>query len=258
MTGPGIPISSARYFPAIFVPLAFEIRYAFNAFEGPIMNDTITAITPDPKVAGRSTIAVDGRPVATLPVEIIEQFGLMVGSAIALRRDDIMQEDAVLRAHDRGLRLLAVRAHSADELERKLVRTGEAKDVAKAAVTRLHAAGFLDDADYAQQFVRLKTAGAGLGVHRLRQELSRRGIERSVASKAIDEVLAADGDAEADTALRGARKKFREVRDAAPDVQKRRLYAYLARRGFSHSVISNALSQLLAGIASEKFDEETM
>ena len=88
---------------------------------------------------------------------------------------------------ERALRHLARRDHSRTELARKLAAHGSADEI-EAVITRMGELGLQSDTRYAQAFVRSKAAR--FGAARLRNELSRRGVEREL----IDEAIAGECD----------------------------------------------------------------
>ena len=91
--------------------------------------------------------------------------------------------------------------------------------------------------------MRSKSAGAGLARFRLKQELGRQGVDRAIADEAIAEVFEEESVDEVATATALAAKRVRSLRGADAQSQRRRLYAFLARRGYSPSVISTAIEQ---------------
>jgi regulatory protein len=137
-----------------------------------------------------------------------------------------------------------------DELKRLLLRKGEPAADVDAALERLTRAGLLDDANYARQLARTKALGAGMSRRRIQQELTRRGVARDVSSEAIADVFDAEGVNEAAAIERLARKKLRTLTQLDLPTQKRRLYAFLARRGYDSDDISNVLRRILDGDAS--------
>ncbi len=192
----------------------------------------ITAIIPSARKAGRFDLLVDGRHEATLSLETIERLALAVGRAYDELRDSVQREAALLATYDRALNLLALRARSSRELRRQLVRKGEPADQVDAAIARLQAAGFLDDGAFARQFARSKAVGSGMSRRRIQQELGRRGVARQVGDDAIADVFEEEQlDARA-VVEQAARKKLRSLENLDAVTRKRRLYAFLARRGY--------------------------
>jgi regulatory protein len=146
--------------------------------------------------------------------------------------------------YDRALDLLEARARGVEELRRLLVRKGEPPADVDDAIERLRASGLLDDASFARQLTRSKALGAGLSRRRIQQELTRRGVARDIGAEAIDDVFADEGVDEAATLERVARKKLRTLARLDPEARRRRLYAFLARRGFEADEIARVLRGL--------------
>lgn len=208
---------------------------------------TVTAITPSVKREGRFDVQVNGTLVATLTLDAVERLRLQVGApfsdpiATAVEREVQAQ-----RTMDRALNMLAFRARSIRELRRGLVKKGEPEDQVDAAIERLVSAGLLNDEDYARGYVRAKVAGPGFSRRRLRGELYRRGVARDVADQAINEVFESEETDEAAIIERVAVKKARSLEKLDPDTRRRRLYAFLARRGYELDDIRQIMTKVLA------------
>ncbi|MFI5241699.1 MAG: regulatory protein RecX [Gemmatimonadales bacterium] len=205
----------------------------------------VSAITPSARHQGRFEVLVDGDPIATLSLDAIERLALHTGmpwtESIAGRA---AAEEAVLHAFDRAANMLAARPRATRDLERLLVRKGEPAAHVAAAVHRLTAMGALDDARFARQFIRSKIASAGLSRRRLQSELWRRGIARDVVDAALTDVLAEDEVDEDAQLEQVAARKLRTLRSLDPATGRRRLYAFLARRGYDSSAIRRVLDKL--------------
>ncbi|HEX5581548.1 MAG TPA: regulatory protein RecX [Gemmatimonadaceae bacterium] len=202
----------------------------------------ITGLAESGRREGRYVVQVDGSPAATVSVEAIARLGLAVGLALdepALAR--LQEEDAVLAAYDRALGLLAARDRSSTELRRRLVQKGIESGPAEAAVARLVEQGVVDDARYARALTRARALGAGASRRRIAQELSRRGVDRTVADEAVNEVWSEEEVDQREAAERLARKRLGTMGKLDPQTQRRRLYAYLARRGYDADEIRHAM-----------------
>jgi regulatory protein len=124
-------------------------------------------------------------------------------------------------AFDAALRLLGQRAHSRRELGAKLARRGYQPADVEDALKRAAAAGYLDDARYAQALVARRSSRRGAAV--IAAELRLKGVDRELADAALSDLGGAEQLA---TARRLA------VRLAASEPDRRKLAAKLLRRGF--------------------------
>jgi regulatory protein len=207
----------------------------------------ITAITASARHAGRFEILVDGKVIANLSVDGIERLGIRIGAPFSEPlANRVAIEAAALHTFDRALAMLAARPRAARDLERVLVRKGEPSEHVATAIQRLITMGILDDARFARQFIRAKISGAGLSRRRLQSELWRRGVARDVIDAALAEVMAEDEVDEDAQIVEVAARKLRTLRSADPAVARRRLYAFLARRGYDSSAIRRVIDSLPA------------
>ena len=207
----------------------------------------VTAITASPRRNGRFDVVVDGAFAATLSLEAIERLRIAVGANVDERLAAALEREAsIVATYDRALNMIALRARSTSELRRMLLRKGEPAENVDVAIERLVRAGFLDDGSFAKQFTRAKAVGGGLSRRRVQQELSRRGVAREVANAAIDEVFAEEHVDEEGTLERVARKKLKSLTRLDAAVQRRRLYAFLARRGYDSDDISRTLRSVMS------------
>jgi len=218
--------------------------------------DVISAILPAARPAGRFAVMVDGREMAILSLEAIERLQLAVGRSVAGLGDAIQLEAARLRTYDRALNLLAFRARSSTELARSLTRKGEEPATIEWALARLREQGLLDDAAFARAFTRARVVGGKQSRRRVEQELTRRGVPRPVGSEAIDAVLEEEGVDQRAIVVDAARKKLRSLAGLDPAVRRRRLYAYLARRGYELDDIREVMATLGPGAGTDDVEDD--
>jgi regulatory protein len=215
---------------------------------------TITAITPSVRPEGRFAIEVDGARVAVVGLETIERLALRTGAPFDPVRADVERDAAILHVQDRALNMLAARGRASKELRRLLVRKGEAPELVDIVVERLQRAGFLDDEAYARAVARAKAVGQGHSRRRVGQELFRRGVDREVADAAIADTFEEEAVDEESLVERAARKKARSLAGLEPAVRDRRLYAFLARRGFDGDAIRRAMKTVTGEFADAALD----
>ena len=201
----------------------------------------ISAIVPTPRHPGRFDILFDAAATITLSLDVIERLGLRVGRDVGGLEERIAAEAAQLAVFDRALNMLAFRARSSAELARALVRKGAARPDADRAITLLQEQGLLDDGAFAQAFTRAKVLGANQSRRRVQQELARKGVARDVSDAAITAVFEDEGVDQRALVEAAARKKLRTLATLEPVVRRRRLYAFLARRGYDGDDIRRAM-----------------
>lgn len=147
-------------------------------------------------------------------------------------------------ALDAGLRLLGRRAHSRQELWRKLLRRGYQEDEVHGALVRLAELGYVNDAAFADGHIRRRSRS--LGPLALSAELSARGVARETADRAVAGLTpAAQLAAAVGLAQRLAGRKvaasYRELLDSVGPK--------LLRRGFSMGIAREACRAVWTGTA---------
>jgi len=148
-------------------------------------------------------------------------------------------------AYDRAVAMLAARSYGTSELRRQLLLKGCAASEVADAIARLAAAGYLDDAAYAKLVVRSKLLNGGMSPRRLRAELHRRGVDPDTAERAIRDVVQDESIDLAAVLDQLARRKARTLAGHDDMTRRRRLYAFLARRGYDRDDILRVLEGAL-------------
>lgn len=149
------------------------------------------------------------------------------------------------RKHGRQyvLRLLAIRDCTEAELKEKLRKKGFNEEVITCVITEMQQLGYVDDTRYAMHFAKVRATYDKLGPGRILLELKKRGIPKDLAETATRSVFP-EGEEEANAFDLATRWIARNCTDEK-DKSKRRLYGYLARRGFTPNVIMDTLSKVL-------------
>ncbi len=204
----------------------------------------LTGLAPDPRRPDYRLVEVDRGRFASLPAAALAGLDLAVGREIGPRVLERLQELADLEAaHRAALRALARRAHARFDLRRRLLQRQHPAAAVDGALDRLTAAGLLDDLRFAIDYAAAK-ARRGRGPARLVRDLQAQGIERRVAEDAVRSSLASEGVDPADAVRALAAKRARQLAGLPPAVRKRRLVAFLARRGFGGAEVRTLVETL--------------
>jgi len=205
---------------------------------------TLTALAPDPRQPGYRLVEVDRGRFASLPVAALEPLRLEVGSALAPAVLDRLRELADIEAAERAaLRALARRAHTRLDLQRRLVRKQHPPAAVDAALERLASRGLLDDRRFAEQYAALR-ATRGKGPARLLGDLVAQGVDRRTAEHAVRRALEEEGIDPGVEARAVATKRARQLAGLPVPVRKRRLLAFLVRRGYAGVPLRELVQEL--------------
>jgi len=137
---------------------------------------------------------------------------------------------------------LARRGMSAEEMSAYLLSRDFENGEVELECERLLRVGLLDDLALAQTLVRTLTDRKGLGRGSIVAELRRRKIDTSSIEEALEELEAGD---ELERAIAIAQKRAPQLRSLDAVTARRRLGAFLQRKGYSGSVISTAVARAL-------------
>jgi regulatory protein len=142
-------------------------------------------------------------------------------------------EDPVQHAKDICLRLLTARPRTKVELAQALARKGVEEDVATGVLERLDQVGLIDDAAFADVWVRSRHNLQGLSRRALAMELRRKGVDDESAEEALSTV---DPDAEEERARQLVRKRLRSLTSDDETAKIRKLVGMLARKGYAQGL----------------------
>ena len=164
-------------------------------------------------------------------------------------------EKAAARRADRAanvsMNALTRRGMSRWELEQILVSRELEPDEVEAELDRLAGVGLIDDAALAETIVRTHHERKGLGRSALVAEMRRRHIDADQIEESLAQL---DGDSELTRAKELAHKRAPQLRSLDQTTAKRRLTAFLMRKGYSSSVIREAVDEALdAGGSTVRF-----
>ena len=151
-------------------------------------------------------------------------------------------DKAYRKAQSSALRILSHREHSVAELTQKLIRRGHAVDVVQRIIAECLRLNYLDDQRVAQQ-VLARMKRKGLGIHRVRSELLRKGLAGAEFEHELRESMSPVE--EQIVAVRVSVKKWESLKhDSDPKKKKLRLLRFLRSRGFSDSVIVEVMAAM--------------
>lgn len=147
--------------------------------------------------------------------------------------------DALSRAFDRAVRLLARRPYSAAEIRRSLASKEIASGVIDEVLRRLELLGYVDDYAFAQYWVENRERFRPRGARALRYELRQKGIADAIIQQALD------GFDSGEFAYAAARDQARRLRGLDRRTFRTRMSGFLARRGFEYGTVREVVDRLI-------------
>jgi regulatory protein len=212
----------------------------------------ITAIQVQKRNPNRVNIHLDGEYAFGL-ARIVAAW-LQVGQPLDEEKIAKLQaEDARERALQQALLFLSYRARSEKEIRQNLSKHEIPEAVIEETLERLRRDGFANDKQFASAWVENRSTFRPRGRRALALELRQKGIDDSTIESALEDV-----DEEA-LAYEAGQKKARKLKGTALSPSKglewgafrKKMSEYLARRGFSYSVIAPIVKRLWNEIHTE-------
>jgi regulatory protein len=110
--------------------------------------------------------------------------------------------------------------------------------------------GYINDADFANNWVRSRTRSRGLAPSVLRRELTLKGVDRDLIDAAVEEIDPKDSDRRAREL---AEKKMRSLLGVSTQVAIRRIASQLQRKGYPPGM-SLVIARDVAGSSDDTHD----
>lgn len=205
----------------------------------------VTALEPVTGRLGGFVLEVDEAARFRVSAHLCEREALRVGACLSVAELDALRAEAgAAEAMDRAVHYLSYRPRTCREVRTYLRRHGLSA-YADGALDRCLEVGYLNDEAYALAFVRERIRLKPRGKPRLVSELLARGVDRKIADRAVDEALEDEGVSEEALLRDAAANRASSLRNLDPPRARRRLSAFLARRGFRSADIRAVVSELL-------------
>jgi len=198
----------------------------------------ITALRVQKRNPDRVNVYLDGEFAFGL-ARIVAAW-LKVGAELSDAKIAALQaQDASEVAYQQALNFISYRPRSESEVRKKLIEKGAHQDVVEAVVSRLIKAQILGDDQFAKTWVDNRSTFRPRSHSMLRYELRQKGVEESFIQQALTEA----GD-ESGLAYQAGTQYSRRLAGFDWELFRKRLSAYLGRRGFSYGTIAPVVRKI--------------
>ena len=203
-----------------------------------------TGLAPDPRRPGYRVVEVDRGRFASLPEDALRPLGLAQGSEVTPALRDALDALAEVEgAYQAAIRLERLRSHAKWDLRRRLVLKQHRGEIVDQAIARLEWSRVVDDRRFAETYARSRVS-RGRGPSRVLRDLLTQGVDRRLAEQAVAAAVTQEGVDPAQEARAAAERRVKQLRDLPPATKRRRLMAYLVRRGFGGSETRDLVREL--------------
>lgn len=141
------------------------------------------------------------------------------------------------RARNVLLYQLSKSAKSKDQCRKILANRGIDSEIAEKVLDRFEEAQIIDDAVFARAFTNSRIRGKGLAKTAIARELREKGVDQELIETALE---ALDAESELTRARELAVNRVRRMSHLEKLVIQRRLSGFLARKGYSGSIVQSA------------------
>jgi regulatory protein len=197
----------------------------------------ITAIEVQKRTPNRVNIHLDGEFAFGL-ARIVAAW-LQVGQELSDEKIEQLQaEDLRERAFQQAMLFLSYRARSESEIRQNLRKHEIPEPVIEQTLERLRQNGLANDDQFARAWVENRSAFRPRSRRMMAMELRQKGLTHEAVSSAIESV-----DDEA-LAYEAAQKRAARFRGLEWNEFRKKLSDFLARRGFSYSVVAPVVTRI--------------
>jgi regulatory protein len=128
------------------------------------------------------------------------------------------------------MRMCARSEHSSGDALRLMKRWGVADDEARKVLSRLQSERFIDDARYAEAFVRDKLNLSGWGAYKIKMSLRAKGVSHEIIEEVVAPMIEATDMTERLEEI--MQRKLRTLKYSSPYDAKTKLIRFAASRGY--------------------------
>lgn len=202
------------------------------------MNHRITAIKVQKRKPQRVSIYLDGE--FAFGLSRIVAGWLQVGQELSDEKINSLQgEEQKETAYQRALKFISFRMRTEREVMQKLSENGFSEDIIEPVLQRLNQSGLVDDNAFARLWVENRADFRPRSHRALAYELRHKGISDQVIDQTLDETMS-----EEQLAYQAGLKGSKKLKALEKPEFRRKLYGYLARRGFFYEIISKTVNRI--------------
>ncbi len=159
--------------------------------------------------------------------------------------EEILDAIVYVKARDTAFRYLGFKARTEKELYKKLIEKEYSEEVSQKIVEEMKQYKYIDDETYAQNFLKEQINFKGNGVSKIKFQLSQKGISREIIALLFAEEDFYEEQIEKAKQLIEVKTRRIDLENIT-DKEKKKVYDFLLRRGYSYSVVNDAFKEVFS------------
>ncbi|MBI2590747.1 MAG: RecX family transcriptional regulator [Candidatus Blackburnbacteria bacterium] len=193
------------------------------------------------KKNNRVNVYLDGKYAFGVTLESALENHLKVGMELSTQKiEELRGKDYQDKIYARLLSFASRRPHSQKEFEQWFRKRKVDPAVHQSLLDKLARIGLLNEEEFARWWVEQRITFRCLPPKMLKMELRGKGIKDDVIERILQE---AEAPSEVELARKVLKKRFGKIPQNTRDLkEKKRVYDFLLRRGFSYAVVKEALT----------------
>jgi regulatory protein len=208
----------------------------------------------------RVLVHSEGAEPLEIALDVMERSGIHVGDDVTIQDlAQLQEDDTKWRVRQAALHLLSYRPRAKQELRRRLRSKDFPYELVEWCLRALEEEGLIDDHAFASAYISSRIRHTPRGRFRLTQELREKGVAAEITEQAIDQAFSNEETSERALACAAARRWLDRQgsslieglaganRSDERERARRRLHAFLSRRGFGSDVIRVGMEEAEAG-----------
>lgn len=201
----------------------------------------ITAITQQKHHPERYSIFIDGDFAFGLIMQDILYFKLKEGEEIQQQKYDFIKNELVyINAQNTALHYIGYKMRTEAEVRKKLLEKEFSSDMIEKVIDFLIKYRYIDDVQYCQSYIKQTLRCNPKGSYAIKMELKQRGVKDSIITNALEQ---SDIDELSDAITLLEKKCF--YLDDIGEKEKKRLFAFLQRKGYCYDIIKEAFAYVI-------------
>ena len=196
----------------------------------------ITSIEKQKRSKKRWYIYVEGDFFCGLYADTILKYGLHVNQEfIEPKLHEIKDYDEYIYGKESALNYLSYRIRTTSEIKKKLKEKKVSAKTTSKIIKYLEDAGLINDEEFARTLIEENIKRKPVGIKVLKQKLFEKGVPKQIGEKVLESVF--EKVSEKELALQNFNKLIPKLKGKEKIEQKKKVYEFLTRKGFSYDVI---------------------